>query len=526
MLLKKNITIILLVLIIILASILRLQYLNKPLQRDEVVFYESVKNLNIKNIPIFCENCLDEHGTLITIFNYHTQLFITYFRYIVYFFDLNETVLRFSIVIFSLATVVLIYFLGNEMGGKKLGLLSAFFLAINRLHVEHSQIIDIDGSFFTFFLILNIFFILKWFKTNKRKYFIFSVISSIILILVKEPAVLIFFPLFLYFYKKKKINKFLEFLTVTLSLSIIFILLFNYFYSSNFFDGFLQQINKIVTKKPIENTLTRVYQFIGITTWDFTLPFVLISLFSIFYVWKEKKEYFKFLLYVVLSFVLFYTVILGLTRYFVPIIPVVCLLVSNYIINLKIKDSRKSIILILSTIVLCYLIFYFLKIRTDLYFLSEIKTNFSLIIIPYLLCTIPLTLYFLKYRNFSLILLIGMSIGYNIFFAQEAVNPLITPDYSKAITDATEFIKNSNIKAPIVTSEDISFHSNKEYYNIKRMNKKSIEKIIDEYKIKYVIYKTNDLVIQQDVKEFLEKKCVNVKSFYSKNVEILKVFKC
>jgi len=523
---KNKINIIILISILVLAFLLRVQYLDKPLQRDEPLFFEAAENLNEKKNPIFCEMCVDEHGKTLKIFNYHPPLFLSYLSIIIQVFSLNETVLRFLIVVFSISTIFLTYLIGYETGGKKLGFVAAFLLAINRLHIEHSQIIDIDGSFFTFFIILNILLFIKWFKSNNKKYLILSIIALTGSLLTKESAVLIFIPLFFYLFKKRKTDKFLEIASVTISLSLIFIFLFNFYFSVNIFEGVLNQLNRITAEKTIESRLTRLYQFSGIVTWEFTPPFILISLYSIFYNWKKKNQYFIFLIYVTVLFVFFYTLIFGITRYFVPIIPILCLLISSYI--LERRGGIKNIAFILIIAFLCFSGFYYLKIRTDINFLNNIKTNFTLITIPYVLCLVPITLYFTKYRSLALITLIGMTIGYNLYFGQEAINPLVTPDYNKAVIDAAEFIKNSSIESPVITTHDIALYSNREYYDVEGplMNVKSIDTLTKENKANYIIYKTNTVVIQPSVDEFLESSCKKVKSGISNNVEVFKVFQC
>jgi 4-amino-4-deoxy-L-arabinose transferase-like glycosyltransferase len=494
---------------------------------DEVAFFEIIQNLKSNGIPTFCEICIDEHGQVMRIFNYHPPLYIAYLTATTTLFQLSTYVLRFSNVIFSIATVVLTYFVGVELSGKKLGLLSSFLLSINRLHVEHSQIIDIDGSFLTFFIFLSILFLLKWFKSFKTKYFIFSVFTITLSILTKESSILIFLPLFVYLYRKQKFNYFLKMAALVFSMSMILIILFSYFYSTDFFNGPIQQmVNGLILSRVSTDKFLRLYQFIGITTWDFTPPFLLLSILSIFYGWKNRVGL-KFLIYFVLFFAGSFIVILGITRYLVPIVPILCVLIANFMLNLKIKSKKIALFVVSLTALFCLTTFYSLKIRNDYLFLSDVKSNFQLIIVPYLLILFPLVLYPTKYKKFGLIVAFGMLIGYNLYFAQESVNPIITPDYNKAVLYASEFIKKSSLRDPLISMHDISFYSNANFYFIEGPYAINVMKnMFEQNKTFYAVYTTNSVVIQPNAIKFLENNCTKIGNGFSRNVEVFKAFKC
>jgi len=434
--------------------------------------------------------------------------------------------LRFFIVIFSIASVLLIYFIGDLLGGKKVGIISMFLLAINSLHIEQSQIIDIDGSFFTFFMLLTIFSFIKWQKTKSNKYFIFFILSFIVSILTKEAAILLFPAFFLYFLKKKEIFKFLKFSTIVVAVSVVFIFIFGVLLSTNFFEGTLHNSTVLISNRSQTNFIERVYQFLGTITWKFTPPLLLLAALSLLYNWKKEDQFYKFLTYFLVFFLTFFILVLGIVRYFTPIIPILCLLIANYIANSKIKFTRKAFSIIFVTAILCLAGFYLLRIRADVLFLSDIKNNFWLITIPYGLCAIPLIFYFTKYRKIGLFILIGMLIGYNIFFAQESINPLITPDFNKAVADAANLIKNNSIEGPIATMFDISFYSNKSFYLIEKISLEELESLVREGKIEYVIYRTNNILIQSDVKQYLENNCEKTGNDFSRNVETLVAYKC
>lgn len=527
MYLKRYRTLITFLLILLVASFFRLQYLNKPLQKDEPgSFYEASYNLIAKKTPIYFENCLDKVGS--RYLNIHTPLYIISLSPFSYFFDLNVIVLRLFTVIFSLASILLIYFIGVEVKGKKLGLLSAFLLSINRLHVENSQLLDIDGSFLTFFILLNVLFFLKWNKSHKKRYFLFTVVSLTLAFLAKEATFLLLPPFLIFFYKEKEIGKFFK-LTIPVSAIVIPLLfLFGIIFSTNFFTGILTQVDRYVIHKFVSNRLLRLYQFVGIVTWEFTVPLILLFIFSLFFTIKKRNKFFNLFVFIISSFIIFYSSFLSLTRYFVPIIPFICLLIANFILELKILNNRKSIIIIFLISFLSFISFYFLKIRTDHLFLNNIKTNFTLIMIPYILSLLPLIFYFSKSKKFAIVLLVGMLIGFNIFFSQESINPLVTPDWGKGILETKNYVEKHSIEGPIISMHDIAFYSGVDFYSIElpTTTVNFVRKLIDEGKIEYVIYRTNTILINPEVEDFVENNCEKLASTVSRNVETVKIFKC
>lgn len=526
---EKNIKLLFL-LILILGILLRVQYLNKSFQKDEVSFTWPAKNLIQKGVPLFSENYLFDHAKMSKTFC-RSPAFIFYLSEIMRL-SQNESFIRLSIVLFSVLTIILIFFVGEMLGGKKLGFLSSFLLAINRLHVEHSQIIDIDGSMLTFLVLLAVFFLIKWWKLKKEKYILYSVLTISIALLFKEPILLIFPALFLYAYKIKEFQKSLLIFVSSISISVFFMLLFSYIYLTDFLDCSIRWVNSFVfhtafvSHEVSLNYASRLYQFVGISTWDITPPLIILFVISLVYVFKTQKNIYRFLVYFSVVFILFCIGVLGVTRYFVPIIPVMCLIVATYTLNLNILN-KKSITLILLIAFICFSIFYLLKVRTDILFLNDVKINFSLISVPYILSLISLPLYFSRYKKFSILILLGMLIGFNIYFAQEAVNPLISPDYGRVSKDAADFVVQ-NTTGPIVTHIDIAYYSNRPFYDITTpfFSAQYLKKLTEEQKPLYVVYRTNSLVIQPGVEEFLESNCSKIGGEASRNVEIFKAYRC
>jgi len=121
-----------------------------------------------------------------------------------------------------------------------------------------------------------------------------------------------------------------------------------------------------------------------------------------------------------------------------------------------------------------------------------------------------------------------MLVGYNIYFAQETVNPLVSPDYGKVTIDAANFIKSNSIQGPIVTDQDIAFYSNISFYHIIApfMTKSYLENLVNEHSPLYVIYRTNTVSVLPEIENFLEINCQKISSAISRGVETFKAYRC
>jgi 4-amino-4-deoxy-L-arabinose transferase-like glycosyltransferase len=163
---KDKINILILSFIILIGIFLRIQNINRNLERDESRFVETAINMDKKSTPLYNEKCLDN---TITIFDHHPPLYLLILKNIVHFFGPNIIILRIFMVFFSVLSIILVYVIGSLLGKKEYGLLAAFILSIIRPHVEYSQQIDIDGSFLTFMFLLSSYFFVLTLKNKNKK---------------------------------------------------------------------------------------------------------------------------------------------------------------------------------------------------------------------------------------------------------------------------------------------------------------------------------------------------------------------
>lgn len=115
-------------LILLIGFILRLINLNQSLWLDEAIEILAVKN-----------NSFLELATTYAVGDFHPPLYQFILKIWDGFFGYSEVVSRFPSVLFSLLTVLFVYKIGHLLGGKKVAILAALFLAINPLAIYYSQ---------------------------------------------------------------------------------------------------------------------------------------------------------------------------------------------------------------------------------------------------------------------------------------------------------------------------------------------------------------------------------------------------
>ncbi len=506
-----------LILIFLVGFFLRCQDINKDFQRDESRFMEAVINFNQKGTLTYNEKSIGEN--LITVFDHHPPLYITTLSLIVKFFGTKIILVRSFMIFFSLTSIIIIFLLGKEYGKVEYGLIAALLLSINRLHVEYSQQIDIDGSFLTFFFLSSFLFFKKWLNSKKEKYYYFFVIFTILSLLTKITAFIWVFSICLFFIFQKKYKYLFNFSVLTLTIFFIILFLFSIYHSINYFKTIPSHMLKSILSRQQSNIFYRIYEFVGILTWEVTLPFLILSFLSIIYLFKKNID--PVLLFGIIYF-LVNSLIFGISRYFVPVISLYCLFIGIYFFDVTKNKTKKIIpIVFVSTIIFLYL----LQVRTDVAFLKDVRNNFVIISIPYIISLIAFFIYRIN-KILSLLLLFSLTISFGLYFSQEAINPLFSPKFYKSISFAANFIDSLNDSFPIITSHDISYKTQINFYesDIYLIYENFLD-FISKHEHFYVIdYRTNSF-LENKTKYYLDVNCSRI-SYTDKNVEILLIYRC
>ena len=90
----------------------------------------------------------------------------------------------------SVATVAVVFFIGQNLFGRWTGHIAAFLLAINGYHIALGRLALLDTTM-VFLFTISIFFLSQWIKTNQPGWFYILAASAGLSILTKVPAVLL-----------------------------------------------------------------------------------------------------------------------------------------------------------------------------------------------------------------------------------------------------------------------------------------------------------------------------------------------
>lgn len=183
-------------LILAIGLILRIINLNQSLWLDEA----SQVILSLDSIhSIFFNHGADFHPPLSYILMHFWIIF-----------SKNEVWLRLLSVVFGVATLYFTYLISKKLFNKKTGFMSAFLLAISPFHIYYSQEVRMYSEA-SFFAVLSMYFFYLWLTLEKFKYSFGYIMATTALIYTHYDGffLLISQLFFIAFYKKDKIKIFL-----------------------------------------------------------------------------------------------------------------------------------------------------------------------------------------------------------------------------------------------------------------------------------------------------------------------------
>lgn len=105
---------------------------------------------------------------------------------------------RVTIALFGLLSVYILYQLGKMYGGRTTGLMAAFFLALNPLHIENSHYATVD-VLMVFFMLPAWVYLYKIFKGGGQADYVKAGIFFGLSVITKLPAILFLIPLLLFY---------------------------------------------------------------------------------------------------------------------------------------------------------------------------------------------------------------------------------------------------------------------------------------------------------------------------------------
>lgn len=196
--------------ILVTGLALRLISLNQSLWLDEAINVLASRNYSL--IGMITEYAKGD---------FHPPLYFVILWLWTKAFGISEVAVRLPSVFFGILTIFVVYLIGKELVSKKLGLLAAFLLAINPLHIYYSQEARMY-SLSALVVSFNIFILIKFIKKEKLNY-IFLILSNF-LILMSDYVAYFIFPaeaiLLLVLKQKELIKKWFIALVASVMLSI------------------------------------------------------------------------------------------------------------------------------------------------------------------------------------------------------------------------------------------------------------------------------------------------------------------
>lgn len=172
----------LLPLIILLALFVRIPALFQSLWLDEAIQAQAVREISYWDLI-----------TKYSIGDFHPPLFHLLLKTWTLIFGFSEISLRAPSILFGLATVFLVYKIGEVLGNKKLGLLASLFFAFAPLHIYYSAEARMY-SMATFFATLSVYLFIKLFEQNKSLWMLFF--FSTLALLYTEYVPYLLLPVF------------------------------------------------------------------------------------------------------------------------------------------------------------------------------------------------------------------------------------------------------------------------------------------------------------------------------------------
>ena len=181
---NKDIHTYLLIALLIFAFILRLMYFNI----DQAVWWDGADYL--AGAKVIGQDLPLNHYE----FNPRRPFFLSVFWGFLYMLGGGETILRISILLFSIAGVWLTYLLGKEIYNKQVGLLAGFAMSVLWLHLFHTARLLSDLPTLTIWL-ATAYFSYKGVIKEEKKSLIFAGIALGFLLFIRGSSLIYFLPL-------------------------------------------------------------------------------------------------------------------------------------------------------------------------------------------------------------------------------------------------------------------------------------------------------------------------------------------
>lgn len=334
--------------IVFLGVILRLIAINQSVWLDEAISLVSAKNLSFSQIVY-------ELGP----FDVHPPGYYLLLKVWVLFLGDSEIISRTLSVIFGVSTIYITYLLAEKFFSRKVGYLSALFMAISPLGVYYSQEIRMYCAA-AFFSALSFLFLIQIIEKKKFSS-LFYIISNLAVLSLDYMAYLIFPAQLIYIIFLKK--KYLKRICTLLLISVLFALPWLILLPSQLIKGKYAAENlplwgKIVGGNSIKdlglifakNIVGRISFENKILYGGFVGFFSVLYLYFLYLAWrvKEAKIFFCWLLLpIFLAFVISFFLPVFAYHRFIFVLPALYILIAVGVLNLRKFSTLISLVITL-----------------------------------------------------------------------------------------------------------------------------------------------------------------------------------
>ncbi len=475
--------------------------LKKPFILDDLIFITSAENWVSEGRPIYYNGELIK-GNLMLV---HPPLYLYLLTLVSRIFGLTELVVKVFGVLFSVLTLLVIYFLALELSKKRkekyfIALLASLIYAISPFVIQISLLVDIDGTILTFLMTLFIYIFIKKFDTLNLKDSIFlGFLLSVIMWTKFQGAFFILASVFIFYLLKKDFLRGLKntFIIGVLAVSVfllswgVYSAIFNFPFWIPFEHnlGFLDNFNQV---SPLQTIFLILWSVKNLLFWMTPTFFILVLVILLrritSYIKLKRLSHSDFLLVYSFIIMIFFTFMqqtaYGFPKYFIPIMPVFSVLIADFLAGFKFGNSKKlfqySIFLIL---ILMLFNFFILKdpfVEHNIFFtksitLEENLTDYLFYNLKGLLFFVPFIaafLYFLilRYKPYksliisSVIVLISTCVY--IDFIQAKADYSTNYAYGqRGVLEAAEYVRaNTNTDDIIISPQSIAYYAKRKFY--------------------------------------------------------------
>lgn len=467
--------------ILILAFAIRLLGTNQPFNEDELHWAHSA-------------TVRDWFGTV----TFNTPLSVYFLNAFTSIFGVSVETIRLMFIIISIATIIVTAIFAKQQYGKRPALFAALLLTINPLHVLASLQAAYEGSVLTLFFVTTLLFL------SRNKVFLTGIAFG--LAILSKSSALFIIPPIVFTYLFMTHHRFTESIKQTIIITLIALLPFIIFFALPSIilqsPALINSIVKLFSPQAASSTgvVSLIIQYGYALLWLGPLFTFLPSL-----AWKTMgKKPIHFI--AVITTIIFYFLLTRNTtppieRYWMILLPSLAIISAQQISeNIKIHTRKIMAILLLTTItafIAAFLInaqdaellpFYpkqqYVNKITALQFDFLIPItgssgplgfylNFVNPALFTLLSLILIILFFiLKQKNkyLTLLLVLGIGAGYQLFFIQEYLISQTQPDIPDITRQTTTYINTNNLKEPIYYFKNYAlfYHFDKKYFKDKQ----------------------------------------------------------